>query len=156
MSKVHFEEWLPLRGVWLHTLGVFARYFLVPAILVYLFCEMMPRSHFGVPTGHVGTEKTQIANFKTALELYRVDHGGKVPTTRQGLRTLIRTPHNSDPLWKGPYLNDVSQVPLDSWNNPYVYQSPGPHGEPYLITSYGADGKPGGEGFNEDLQSAKR
>lgn len=37
-----------------------------------------------------------------------------------------------------------------------VYQSPGSQGEDYEIISYGADGKPGGEGEAEDISSVKR
>lgn len=152
------ESWLPLRGRWL---GYFWRG-LLRGLLAWCLVWTLgivfgPRSFLPVPKGQVGAARTQIGNFKTALELYRMDHGGKVPTTRQGLLTLIRPPANgSDPHWKGPYLNDVTSVPLDPWRHPYVYASPGPHGEPYLVLCYGADGKAGGSDEAEDLSNIKR
>lgn len=105
----------------------------------------------------MGAARTQIGNFKTAIELYRIDHGGKPPTTVQGFSILIRQSYTvPDPHWFGPYLNDLTRVPRDPWGHAYVYSSPGPNGEPYLILSYGADGKPGGEGEAEDLTNVKR
>lgn len=150
------EVGLPLQGVWLHTFVVFGGFFGVPALVTWLFVSLMPSS-FRTPRGPVGAARTQINNFKTALELYRVDHDGHVPTTRQGLLALIRPPASgSDPRWKGSYLNDVTSVPYDPRGHPYVYASPGPDGEPYLILSYGADGKTGGIAENEDITSVKR
>jgi len=43
---------------------------------------------------------------------------------------------------------------MDPWGKPYVYKSPGDHGE-FDIISYGFDGAPGGEGENEDVFSWK-
>ncbi|MGE5300801.1 MAG: type II secretion system protein GspG, partial [Acidobacteriota bacterium] len=34
----------------------------------------------------------------------------------------------------------------------FQYQSPGSHGE-YDLFSYGADGTPGGDGYNKDIDS---
>jgi general secretion pathway protein G len=61
------------------------------------------------------------------------------------------TDHLGACCWKGPYLNDVVAIPHDSWGRAYHYQSPGPHGEPYWIISYGEDGRPGGTGEAEDV-----
>jgi general secretion pathway protein G len=52
--------------------------------------------------------------------------------------------------WQGPYLQ--KQVPLDPWNRPYSYKSPGDHGD-YDLYSYGADGQPGGKGEDVDITS---
>jgi type II secretory pathway pseudopilin PulG len=41
----------------------------------------------------------------------------------------------------------------DPWGNEYIYKSHGPDEIPYEIISYGADGKPGGTGYNEDIYS---
>jgi general secretion pathway protein G len=43
-------------------------------------------------------------------------------------------------------------MPKDAWGRPYLYLSPGLHGE-VDISSLGADGQPGGEGVNADIQS---
>lgn len=104
------------------------------------------------------TARVQLNNFKTAIALYQVDHAGKASTSAQGLRALIEPPHRQPDTnrWKGPYLNDVTTVPLDPWAHPFVYQSPGTEGEPFEILSFGADRKPGGEGNDEDLSTTKR
>lgn len=102
--------------------------------------------------GPVGVAKTQIGNFKTAIELYRLDHKGRCPSTHEGLRALIVEPSGRQHgHWQGPYLNDVTWVPPDPWGSPYRYQSPGPDGEPYRIVCLGADRRPGGEGTAADL-----
>ena len=50
--------------------------------------------------------------------------------------------------WKpGGY---VERLPNDPWNHPYQYLNPGLHGE-IDVYSLGADGAPGGEGFDADV-----
>jgi general secretion pathway protein G len=82
-----------------------------------------------------------------ALDSYRLDTG-RYPTTSQGLNALETNP--GDQGWDGPYLKKV--LPLDPWKNQYQYQSPGTHSD-YDLFSYGADGTPGGEGENKDVNS---
>lgn len=94
-----------------------------------------------------------IQSIETALRLYRLDNGF-YPTTEQGLEALVappttgRIPKN---FREGGYL-ERNRVPSDPWGNDYVYLSPGVHGE-YDIISYGADGSPGGEGYDADINS---
>lgn len=92
------------------------------------------------------------ADFKsieTALKIYRLDNY-VYPTTEQGLEALV-TPSSLDPeprnFKAGGYLQEV---PLDPWGRPYLYLSPGEHGEVDLY-SLGADGLSGGEGQNADI-----
>lgn len=96
------------------------------------------------------------ADFKaieTALKIYRLDNY-VYPTTEQGLEALV-TPSNLDPQPRnfkdGGYLQEV---PLDPWGRPYLYMSPGEHGE-VDIYSLGADGLSGGEGQNADIGNWK-
>jgi general secretion pathway protein G len=71
-------------------------------------------------------------------------------TTEQGLQALVARPGQA-PVpdnWKaGGY---VEKLPLDPWGKPYQYLNPGLHGE-IDVFSYGADGIPGGEGFDADV-----
>lgn len=93
----------------------------------------------------------QIRNLEDALNLYRVD-SGFYPTTDQGLDALVRKPSTPpEPThWReGGYF---PKIPGDPWGRPYVYLSPGSHGE-YDLLSYGGDGEPGGEGKNADVES---
>ena len=97
--------------------------------------------------------RVQLESIETALKLYKLDNGF-YPTTEQGLEALI-SPPQSDPVpgsWrKGGYL-EKSGVGKDPWKRPYVYLSPGVHGD-FDIISYGADGVPGGEDENQDINS---
>jgi len=94
--------------------------------------------------------KGQIALLESALDTYRLDIG-TYPTTAQGLEALREQPAGVD-RWAGPYVR--KELPLDPWGHPYVYESPSEHGD-YAITSYGADGKLGGEGGAMDIVSWK-
>jgi len=84
-----------------------------------------------------------------ALKLYKLDNGF-YPSTEQGLKALVEKPTTA-PIpnnWKS-YLD---KAPVDPWGHPYVYLSPGMHGE-VDVMSYGADGQPGGEGNDADIGS---
>jgi general secretion pathway protein G len=92
--------------------------------------------------------KTQIELLGTALDTYRLDVG-RYPTTQEGLEGL-RTQPGGIAGWNGPYLKKA--VPLDPWSRPYVYVSPGEHGD-YDLYSYGSDGAPGGDKDATDIAS---
>ena len=97
--------------------------------------------------------KVQVESMETALKLYKLDNGN-YPTTEQGLQALVEAPAVGQlaRAWReGGYL-EKGKVPQDPWGNDYVYLSPGLHGD-YDLTSYGADGEPGGEGKDEDINS---
>ena len=102
-----------------------------------------------IPKANVAKAKMEINALKTAVTLYAADNGGAVPTPKQGLEILLV----STPTQPGGYL-DTPTVPLDPWGNPYVYLVPGSRGELFEIISYGADGEPGGDGFNADISSS--
>lgn len=96
---------------------------------------------------------SDIESIGTALDLYAADNG-RYPTTEQGLDAL-RNPPSRPPLpraWNGPYLKKA--LPVDAWENPYLYQSPGQHDpHTYDLSSLGADGQPGGAGNASDITS---
>jgi general secretion pathway protein G len=92
-------------------------------------------------------------NIETALKIYRLDNY-VYPTTEQGLEALVEAstlepePRN---FKEGGYLEDI---PLDPWGRPYLYMSPGEHGEVDLY-SLGADGLAGGEDQSVDIGNWK-
>jgi general secretion pathway protein G len=92
--------------------------------------------------------KTQIELLGTALDTFRLDTG-RYPTSSEGLNAL-RTNPGGLPRWDGPYLK--KEVPLDPWGRPYMYESPGQHGD-YDLYTYGADGVQGGDGDAKDVGS---
>ena len=83
---------------------------------------------------------------ESAINVYR-QHTGQLPNK---LEDLVKCPAGLESVWQGPYLK-MSQL-LDVWNRPYKYD---PNGKTntngYVIISYGADGKPGGDGYNSDI-----
>lgn len=95
--------------------------------------------------------RIQIKSLEQALQLFKLDNGF-YPATEQGIEALVRAPEVGripKNYRKGGYLD---RVPKDPWGNAYVYVSPGVNGE-YDITSYGADGSPGGDGEDGDINS---
>ncbi len=103
---------------------------------------------------HLGESKTkaarlQIEELASSLDMYRLDVG-RYPTTDEGLAALIEAPGTAK-IWNGPYLKK-KKLPLDPWNNPYHYTSPGQHGKFDLYT-LGADNSEGGDGEDTDVTS---
>ena len=97
----------------------------------------------------VTAARTDINNLMQALKLYRLDNQ-RYPTTEQGLEALRTRPTSGPPApnWK-PY---IEKLPTDPWGHPYQYLNPGVKGE-VDVFSFGADGKPGGEGNDADIGS---
>ncbi len=95
--------------------------------------------------------RIQIKNIEQALQLFKLDNGF-YPDTEQGIEALVRAPEIGripKSYRKGGYID---RVPKDPWGSEYVYVSPGTQGD-YDISSYGADGVPGGEGEDADINS---
>lgn len=90
----------------------------------------------------VQTAVAQMRMFEAAIDTYRLDVGA-VPDSLEELRV------SSKRNWDGPYL--PKDIPLDPWNNPYVFTKPGENGALYTIKSLGADGKLGGTENNQDI-----
>ncbi len=97
--------------------------------------------------------KIQMKTFETALKMYKL-HNGSYPSSEQGLHALIEEPSTGAPAKRyqsGGYL-DSRKVPLDPWDNEYLYRSPGENG-PFDIISTGSDGQLGGQEFAEDINN---
>jgi general secretion pathway protein G len=95
----------------------------------------------------------QIESLESALKMYKLDNGN-YPMTEQGLQALVEPPAVGALAknWKqGGYL-EKGKVPKDPWDNDFIYLCPGTHGE-YDLSSYGADGEPGGDGKNKDINN---
>ena len=127
---------------------------LVVLVIIGLVAGLVgPRLFAKVDSSKVQTAGVQIKLLRGAVETLRLDIG-VYPAPDVGLALLVTPP--GDPAlaarWKGPYLDEA--VPLDPWGTAYQYQVPGEGGRPFLITSLGADGKPGGEGNDADIGHA--
>jgi general secretion pathway protein G len=77
-----------------------------------------------------------IKTIEGALKLY-YSRKGNYPDTGSGLKALVDA-------------QALDKIPQDPWNHDYVYMNEG--GKP-VITSYGADGQPGGEGSDADISN---
>lgn len=125
---------------------------LVVIIIIGLLAALVGPKLFGrVGKGKQAAAQAQIELFGAALDNFRLDVG-RYPTSDEGLRALLVNPGAIE-NWDGSYLKK-EEIPLDPWGHPYVYKSPGEHGD-YDIFSYGGDGVAGGEGENQDLVSWK-
>jgi general secretion pathway protein G len=72
--------------------------------------------------------------------------------------TYRRLPESMDELLKPPPIAGgvtpagfLSQIPKDGWGNKIIYQLDSTSKKGYVLISYGADGKPGGMGNDEDM-----
>lgn len=122
----------------------------VVVILGILAAIVVPRVMDRPGEARIVKAHQDISSIVSALNLYKLDNF-VFPSTEQGLDALIAKPGGQPdaPNWKGPYLQARS-VPKDPWGRPYQYTQPGQRGE-FDIYSYGADGKPGGDGEAADI-----
>jgi general secretion pathway protein G len=122
---------------------------LVVMVIIGLLAGFVaPRFFAQVGESEVKTARAQIESLGRALDTFRLDVG-RYPTTEEGLAALNERPAG-ETRWNGPYLRRA--VPLDPWGQPYVYRSPGQHGE-YDLLSHGRDLQPGGSGDGADIVS---
>lgn len=125
----------------------------VIVILGILAAVVAPRIMGRADEAKVTEARVQIKNFETALKLYKLDNS-RYPSTEQGLEALVAAPTTGKVphKWrKGGYL-ESRRIPADPWRNPYLYASPGLHGD-FDIISYGADSARGGIDFDADIES---
>jgi general secretion pathway protein G len=94
-----------------------------------------------------------IQSIEQALKMYNLDNGG-YPATEQGLQALVEPPSvgRLAKKWREGGYFDKGRVPKDPWGNEYIYISPGSHGD-FDLFSYGADGEPGGDGKDADVNN---
>jgi len=121
----------------------------VVVILGILAAVVVPRIMDRPDQARITKAAQDIRILENSLRLYRLDNF-VYPTTEQGLEALVVRPTTPpEPRrWKeGGY---VDRLPRDPWGNEYQYLNPGVHGE-IDIFSYGADGRPGGEGVNAEI-----
>ena len=126
---------------------------IVIVILGILAWQVVPRIMGKPEEARRLKARMDIASLETALKMYKLDNG-VYPSTEQGLQALIEAPAIGQlpRKWrKGGYL-EKGRVPLDPWENEFLYLSPGLHGDFDLI-AYGNDGEPGGEEDNLDINN---
>lgn len=132
--------------------GYFSRGFtlievmVVVVILAILATIVVPKIMDRPDDARIAKAKQDIRAIESALQLYKLDNL-TYPTTDQGLEALVKPPANAKNWRQGGYLD---RLPIDPWNHPYLYLSPGQHGA-FDVYSLGADGQPGGTGADADI-----
>jgi general secretion pathway protein G len=102
-----------------------------------------------VGSSKVEVAKAQLEDLSAGLDLFKLDVG-RYPSSEEGLQVLVE---GNDTIrgWNGPYLRK-KRVPLDPWNNDFIYAIPGQDSD-YDLISLGADGEAEGTGENADLNA---
>ena len=119
----------------------------VLAIMGFLAAIVGPQVLKYLGSSRSQTAKIQITNINSALQLYKLDVG-RAPTESEGLKALVAPPPSA-PDWSGPYLQSETAL-RDPWGQPYLYRSPGQHGEADIY-SLGSDKAEGGSGEAKDV-----
>lgn len=87
--------------------------------------------------------KNGIASIVQAVDAFWTIYS-RYPTNEEGIEILTKaTPKAPEPFLKS--------MPEDPWGNRFEYASPGSAGQKYEVVSYGADGRPGGDGEDADI-----
>ena len=103
-----------------------------------------------VSDSKVKTTRTQLQAVAAAVERFNTD-AGRLPTEEEmrGFRALIDAPVGVTG-WDGPYLAK-DKAPTDGWNRELIYKIDEKWG--FRVQSYGADGQPGGDDVNADIDN---
>jgi general secretion pathway protein G len=121
---------------------------MVVVVIIALMSTVVIVSTAGrVDDAKIARVKQDLRSLDTMLTFYRLDNS-RYPTSEQGLDALVRKP--ADPNLTNWKEGGYGKIVKDPWKRPYVYQSPGEHGE-YDLYSLGADGEPGGEKMDADI-----
>ena len=124
----------------------------VVVILGILAAIVVPRLLSRPDEAKVTKARVDMKSIEEALGLFKLDNGF-YPSTDQGLKALVEKPETGRIPAKYSVDGYLKKTPVDPWGNNYVYLSPGLHSNHYDLISYGADGQPGGEGFDADINS---
>lgn len=88
--------------------------------------------------------KGKMGQLEEAILLFKL-HCDKLPEKLDDLSTKPGWTNK----WKGPYIKESFNF-KDEWGNDLIYR-PSTDGKKYEIISYGADGREGGDAWNEDI-----
>jgi general secretion pathway protein G len=123
----------------------------VVIVLGILAAMVIPQLGGQTDKAMIARAKSDIAALQSVLEVFRLEMR-RYPYEDEGLAVLRYPPTTEDAeLWGGPYLR---QIPIDPWQEDYIYMSPGPEDLPYDIICYGRDKLPGGEGVDADIAAS--
>ncbi len=118
------------------------------AIIATLAALVAPRLFGQLDSSKQAAALTQIRMVETALDTMRLDLG-RYPSQEEGLVLLVAPSADVGGSWNGPYMD--GGLPQDPWGTPYRYEAGEDLSRRGRVISLGADGQPGGEGLNADI-----
>ncbi|RMH25352.1 MAG: type II secretion system protein GspG [Planctomycetota bacterium] len=123
---------------------------IVLVLMALLAALVVPRLTGVLGKNKARATRVQIELLAGAVERFNLDVG-RYPTAEEGLAALVeRPPTVEEDAWDGPYT-EKNFVPKDGWGHDFLYRYD--EDGRYLIVSLGADGRPGGDGENADLDN---
>ncbi len=121
-------------------------------LIVALLAGLAAKSFMGqTEKAKVITTKATLKTLHGAVNMFKLDTG-RYPSEEMGLIELVEEPTDVEG-WNSEGYLESTDIPRDAWKNEFVYMLSPESGKPFVIISYGADGKEGGEGNDFDLWS---
>jgi general secretion pathway protein G len=121
-------------------------------VIIGLLAAIAAKNFMGqTEKARMTTTKATLSSLHEAVDLFKMDTG-RYPTEEEGLNALIEQPSDVEGWAQGGYLKGTT-IPRDSWKHDFVFMLNPESGKPFVIISYGADGKEGGEGPDADIYS---
>jgi general secretion pathway protein G len=122
----------------------------VIVILGILATLIAPRLFNRIGQAKRSTAISNASSLATAVKGFMLDTGKK--PEGGSLDFLLKRPGNVDETaWQGPYVDNADAL-KDPWGRAFMIVVPGERNPDFDIVSYGADGKPGGTGEDEDVR----
>lgn len=104
-----------------------------------------------IDKARVTTTKANLKVLHDGVTHFKMDTG-RYPEEEEGLDVLVNPPGDIEGYPEGGYL-ETTDVPMDAWGEPFIYERYPESGKPFVIKSLGADRQEGGEGYDADLLS---
>jgi general secretion pathway protein G len=104
-----------------------------------------------IDKARVTTTKANLKLLHAAVNQFKMDTS-RYPSEETGLMELLEKPSDVTNYQEGGYI-ESTDIPKDAWGNEFQYFLNPESGKPFVIISYGSDGKEGGEGYDADLYS---
>ncbi|MCA9291252.1 MAG: type II secretion system major pseudopilin GspG [Phycisphaerales bacterium] len=121
----------------------------VVTIIALLAALVAPRLLQNVDKTKVSSAKAGCSAIAKQLSIYLMDIGRSTPEDDMDLSILLQGPDDGGGSG-GPYLSKAADL-IDPWKNEYYLRVPGEVNYDFDVVSNGADGQPGGDGYNADI-----
>ncbi len=107
-------------------------------IILGLLAAVVANNVLGkVEKAKVTTTRTNLKTLHSAVQSFRLDTG-RYPTEDEGLFALIEAPMDIETYPEEGYL-EYTELPLDAWDNEFLFELYPESGKPFVIRSLGPD-----------------